>query len=114
MKLVLSKNRKSLIEKIEDLIAENERSEIREWLIVLESWLRDAMLLQQKHNLDLPEVMQKDLESFIKNFPNANLVNSINAVEKSIAHLDKNVYLQLIVINLAFELRRNIMETVVA
>ena len=41
-------------------------------------------------------------------FQQANLIAAIQSVEKAIAHLDKNVYLHLILTSLAIDLRKNI------
>jgi hypothetical protein len=53
---------------------------------------------------------KQSMENFVRNFQQANLVAANQSVEKAIAHLDKNVYLHLILTMLAIDLRKNITE----
>jgi len=110
MRLVLGKRKTALIEAIEELASSTDRTGIERWLKLLQSWLRDALLIQQKTNTPILENEKQSMESFVKNFQYANLIAAIQSVERAIAHIDKNIYLHLILTTLAIDLRKNITE----
>jgi DNA polymerase-3 subunit delta' len=110
MRMVLGKNKVALVDAIDELSFSIDRTGIQQWLKYLQSWLRNVLFLQQKIQIPILNEERQSMEKFISNFPHANLANSIQSVEKAIAHLDKNVYLHLILINLAIDLRKDITE----
>jgi hypothetical protein len=110
MRLVLGKNKATLIDAIDELASSMDRLDIQQWLKFLQAWLRNALILQQKTQIALMDEERQSIENFIKNFSHANLVAAIQSVEKAIAHLDKNGYLHLILTNLAIDLRNDITE----
>jgi DNA polymerase-3 subunit delta' len=110
MRLVLGKRKTVLIDAIDELASSTDRPDIERWLKLLQSWLRDVLLIQQKAQAPILEDEKQNMESFNKNFQQANLIAAIQSVEKAIAHLDKNVYLHLILTILAIDLRKNITE----
>ncbi|MGD0036901.1 MAG: DNA polymerase III subunit [Bacteroidota bacterium] len=110
MRLVLGKRKTALIDAIDELASSTDRPGIERWLKLLQSWLRDVLLIQQKAQAPILEDEKQNMESFVKNFQQANLIAAIQSVDKAIAHLDKNVYLHLILTTLAIDLRKNIME----
>jgi DNA polymerase-3 subunit delta' len=110
LRLVLGKNRATLIDAIDELASSSDRPGIERWLKLLQSWLRDALLLQQNAQAPLLDDEKKSMENFVAKFHHANLIASIQTVEKAIAHLDKNVYLHLILTTLAIDLRKFITE----
>jgi len=105
LRLVLSKNKAALIDAIDELASSSDRPGIERWLKLLQSWLRDALLLQQNAQAPLLDDEKKSMDNFVAKFNHANLIACIQAVEKAIAHLDKNVYLHLILTTLAIDLR---------
>jgi DNA polymerase-3 subunit delta' len=110
MRLVLGKRKTALIDAIDELASSTDRPGIERWLKLLQSWLRDALLIQQNVHAPLLEDEKQSMENFVKNFHQANLIAAVQSVEKAIAHLDKNVYLHLILTTLAIDLRKNITE----
>jgi DNA polymerase-3 subunit delta' len=110
LRLVLGKNKATLIDAIDELASTFDRPGIERWLKLLQSWLRDALLLQQKAQTPLFEDEKQSMENFVVKFQHANLIASTQAVDRAIAHLDKNVYLHLILTTLAIDLRRLITE----
>jgi DNA polymerase-3 subunit delta' len=110
LRIVLGKNKTVLIDAIDELSSTSEKRQIQRWLQLLQSWIRDAMLLQQVDQSPFLEDERKSMANFISKFPDAKLFNAIQTVEKAIAHIDKNVYLHLILTTMAITLRRNIME----
>jgi DNA polymerase III subunit delta' len=110
LRLVLGKRKTVLIDAIDEIASSTDRSGIERWLKVLQSWLRDALFIQQKAYTPILEDEKQSMENFVRNFQQANLIAAIQSVEKAIAHLDKNVYLHLILTILAIDLRKNITE----
>jgi len=110
LRLVLGKRKTVLIDAIDELASSTDRPGIERWLKLLQSWLRDAMLIQQKTHPPIMEDEKQSMDNFVRNFQQANLVAAIQSVEKAIAHLDKNVYLHLILTTLAIDLRKIITE----
>ena len=110
LRLVLGKRKTVLIDAIDELASSTDRSGIERWLKLLQSWLRDALLIQQRTHPPIMEDEKQSMDNFIRNFQHANLVAAIQSVEKAIAHLDNNVYLHLILTTLAIDLRKNITE----
>jgi DNA polymerase-3 subunit delta' len=110
LRLVLGKRKTALIDAIDELASSSDRPGIERWLKLLQSWLRDALLIQQKTHPPIMEDEKQSMDNFVRNFQQANLVAAIQSVEKAIAHLDKNVYLHLILTALAIDLRKNITE----
>jgi len=110
MRLVLGKRKTALIDAIDELASSTDRPGIERWLKLLQSWVRDALLIQQKAHAPLMEDEKQSMENFVRNFHQANLVAAMQSVEKAIAHLDKNVYLHLLLTMLAIDLRKNITE----
>jgi DNA polymerase-3 subunit delta' len=110
MRLVLGKRKTALIDAIDELASSTDRPGIERWLKLLQSWLRDALLIQQQAHPPILEDEKQSIENFVRNFQQANLVAAIQSVEKAIAHLDKNVYLHLLLTMLAIDLQKNITE----
>jgi DNA polymerase-3 subunit delta' len=110
LRLVLGKRKTALIDAIDELASSSDRPGIERWLKLLQSWLRDALLIQQKTHPPIMEDEKQSMDNFVRNFQQANLVAAIQSVEKAIAHLDKNVYLHLVLTTLAIDLRKNITE----
>jgi DNA polymerase-3 subunit delta' len=108
MRLVLSKRKTPLIDAIEDLASSTDRPGIERWLKLLQSWLRDVLLVQQKAGAPILDDEKQSIENFVRNFQQADLVAAIESVEKAIAHLDKNIYLPLMLTMLAIDLRKDI------
>jgi DNA polymerase III subunit delta' len=110
MRLVLGKRKTALIDAIDELASSTDRPGIERWLKLLQSWLRDALLIQQQTQAPLLEDEKQSMDNFVRNFQHANLIAAIHSVEKAIDHLDKNVYLHLLLTTLAIDLRKNISE----
>jgi DNA polymerase-3 subunit delta' len=109
----LRKKKNDVLNAVDELAAPNDRGSVERWLKLLQSWLRDAMILRTQTAVPtINEADRKSLESFVAHFPHANLVAAQSAVERAIAQVDKNVYLSLILINLSIDLKKTLSETV--
>lgn len=99
----------SLAGLIDTLASSNDRKRIEHWLKVLQTWLRDAMVLRDAANRSTKETNNdKDMISFVQKFPAADLEQAIECVDGSIALVRKNVYLHLLLTALSFDLRKTL------
>ena len=109
LRLVLSSHPVALASEVERLSAGTDRSSVERWLKLLRVWLRDALVLRDHGEAGLLNIdHSKDLKSFIQKFPTANLIDAGECVEQSVALIGKNVYLPLILMTLASDLRRHL------
>lgn len=95
---------------IEEFLGPKDRYAVVRSLMLLNLWMRDALLLQHNNrdgiiNLD----QQESITRFIGHFDKSDLTTVVKAIERAIALVGKNIYLSLILINLAFELRQAIL-----
>jgi len=101
----------SRIDLIDALASSNDRKNIEHWLKVLQTWLRDAMVLRDAADQQTQDVVSdKDMLSFVRKFPKADLQRAMNCVESYIALVRKNVYLHLLLTSLSFDLRVTLTE----
>ena len=96
---------------IEEVLVESQRDlkKIRDLLILVSLWLRDAMLVNEsggKNHEQLINFNQSDvLKNFAQSFPNADLYSALAEIEKSLELMDRNVQINLILIVLMNKLR---------
>lgn len=111
LRTILLKPRRSLLEEIERLVSERDKQEIDEVLQLMQYWLRDAMLM---HAGMIPATVSDDADAFqkfIRKYPAADFAAAVDAIDTAISLLYKNVYIPLILIDLAFRLHRSIDST---
>jgi DNA polymerase-3 subunit delta' len=95
-----------LFDQVEQLTAEFDRFHIEQWLALMLVWLRDAACLREGDRTGLVNIDEREsLERFITRFPSADLSEAMEKVEEAIALVGKNVYLPLVLANLAFQLK---------
>jgi len=97
---------KLLIE-IEKIVTDYERSEIENFLHIILTWFRDALMLKigmedKIINLDMIERLRR----FVANYGEIDYQGAISLVERAISQVEKNVQLNLILINLAIDLSK--------
>ena len=94
---------------IEGLASDHDRVSLERWLKVLQSWLRDALMLKEYGVEAAPLSMKHDdLKNFITKFPRANLISALEDVESYIALLNKNIYIPLVLTNLSIDLKKHL------
>lgn len=101
---------KLLIE-IEKIVTDYGRSEIENFLQIILTWFRDALMLKvgmedRIINID----MMRRLKKFVQNYGEFDYQKAIWLVERAISQVEKNVQLNLILINLSIELSELINE----
>jgi DNA polymerase III, delta'' subunit len=103
----------SRVDLIDELASSKDRNSIEHWLNVLQSWLRDAMVLRDaRDSMALGAANDKEMQSFVQKFPKANIEQAIHSVETCIALVRKNVYLHLLLTTLSFDLKRTLAESI--
>jgi len=96
-----------LIDEIELQVGENDRGSVEQFLLLLLTWFRDAMILRERGTAGvINEDQNEDLLRFLARFGNANFPATIGAVERALELLRGNVYLPLVLISLSIRLKR--------
>lgn len=109
LRLVLGSQRAALSKEIEAIGSTGDRSVVVRWLKMLQAWLRDALVLRDLGEGAMPGGdPSTELASFVSKFPQADLPEALECVERSIALVDKNVYLPLILTGLSIDLHRTL------
>jgi DNA polymerase III subunit delta' len=107
LRATLSGRSVTLLEDIEERIAENDRGAVDQFLSLLLVWFRDAMLMKEQGAEGIiNQDQQEDLLKFLSRFGNANFPASIGAVERALELLRGNVYLPLVLLSLSVQLKR--------
>jgi DNA polymerase-3 subunit delta' len=107
MRLLLGGQKAPLLDFLEGLLS-SDRAAVERWLKLLGTWIRDAFLLSKQVPVIVLEGDKKNLTSFVEKYDRADFPAALRTVERAIAHLNKNVYLYLLLINLALQLRKDI------
>jgi DNA polymerase-3 subunit delta' len=95
-----------LFEQIEELVATFDRPAMERWLSLMLVWFRDAEAIRLAASNGIVNVDQLEpLQGFVKNFPTADHRRIISSVEGAIALVGRNVYLPLVLANLAYRLK---------
>jgi DNA polymerase III subunit delta' len=95
---------------IEQLAEGNNREGVTRFLMLQTMWLRDALVL--RHGGDIINTdQQEELQRFVTRFPHADLHQAIAEVERAISLVDRNVYIRLILVQLAIALHSTIVRS---
>jgi DNA polymerase-3 subunit delta' len=95
---------KMLIE-IEKIVTDYERDEVKNFLNIILTWFRDALFVKfgmedKVINVDMLDRLKK----FVENFGEIDYQRATSLVEKAITQVERNVQMNLILINLSIEL----------
>lgn len=108
VRAALGNNIVALTESVEELCANKNRDVIIRFLNLMLMWIRDALVLLQGGeviNLD----QHDDLQRFVSKFPHADLIGALSRIERAIFLVERNVYINLVMLQLAVQLRRSIL-----
>ena len=92
-----------ILSAIEKTLASTNKPECERWLRMLQVWFHEAVALRERKTAE--EEQQEDLKKFVDRFAGADFLKASAAVERSIALVGKNVYLPLIFLGLAVDLK---------
>ncbi len=107
IRAALGNNVPVIADAVEELCAGRDRQRVIQFLNLMLIWVRDALVLLQGGqviNLD----QQDGLRKFVEKFPRADLVRVLENIEKAISLVEGNVYINLVMLQLAIQLRSNI------
>lgn len=105
----------SVAEAVDTLLAENKKDKafVLDILSIMSTWFQDAFYMSHLKEdtviLNL-QVINHDklerIEKFIRNFPHVNVDLAVAEIEKAVDLISRNIYLNLILINLGLNLRK--------
>jgi len=95
-----------LFDQIEELAAMFDRPAMERWLSLMMVWFSDAEAIRAGRPNGIVNVDQlESLQRFAKRFPSVDHASIISSVEEAIALVGRNVYLPLVLANLAYRLK---------
>ena len=97
----------SVTDAVDELCAGKDRQRVIQFLNLMLIWVRDAMVLLQEGqviNLD----QRDDLGKFVGRFPGADLIQVLASIERAISLVERNVYINLVMLHLAIQFRHSI------
>lgn len=104
----LATNSVTLAGQIDEIAEGRDRERVNRFLAVMLMWIRDALVLSRGGeiiNLD----QEEDLRRFVMRFPGADLVTIIKDIEDAISLVDRNIYIKLVLLQLAIKLKSGIL-----
>ncbi|MBI4418867.1 MAG: DNA polymerase III subunit delta' [Ignavibacteriales bacterium] len=108
VRLALGQNRTALLKHVETVLAGRERADAERWLRLLQSWLHEAVARRASSGDGNETRDDEDVQRFVERFPGADLTTASRSVDRSIALVERNVYLPLVLTTLALDLHRSI------
>lgn len=107
LRTILARSPSIWLKEIDQFIRQKERYEVVRSLMLLNVWLRDALMLRNDNGDAISNLDQKEpLGKFVAHFEKSDLSAVINTTGRAIALVEKNIYLSLVLINLAFDIRQ--------
>jgi len=109
LRSALHRTRENLLQTVDNIAIGSERSEIEQFLYLLQSWLRDTVASREGSgrviNIDDLEALKK----FVDHYSEIDDAAVARSIQRAISLLNKNVYIPLILLNLGIELRKLIL-----
>jgi len=98
-----------VVDAVDELAQGKDRERVERFLTLMLVWFRDALVLQQGArviNVD----QEVRLTKFLDKFPHSDLHQILTDIERALSLLDRNIYIRLVLLNLALQLQSNIRE----
>jgi DNA polymerase-3 subunit delta' len=105
LRVILRQSRGDLLAMIEQIVSEYEKPDLEEFLMMLQGWLRDAMVVHEGREYMLSSGDRESLVKFTSHYSNVRYGDAIEAIDRAISLLNKNVYIPLVLLNLALTLQ---------
>ncbi|MDD8017030.1 MAG: hypothetical protein PHP42_01530 [Bacteroidota bacterium] len=107
LRSVLGNSSIKLFEEHEKYLSGNKREEAEQLLTLLLVWFRDAFVVREQWTTSVMNSdQQRDLQSFVAKFAERDIDKCMQAVERALELLRRNVYLPLVMLSLTVQLRR--------
>ncbi len=108
LRTVLLKSRAEILAETDRLSRDYEKHEIVELLHLLENSLRDAMVIAGNAGTPSDDPGADPIRKLASLYPAADYPLAVEAIDRAISLLGKNVYIRLIILNLACSLKHSI------
>ncbi len=106
LRLAVQGARHDLVQFVDRFAASHDRTEVVDALSLLQSWLRNAMLLRTTGaGYDWAD---EPLRKFVARYRDVDYAEVHGAIERAISLVGKNVYIPLVLTTLAFSLEQNV------
>jgi DNA polymerase-3 subunit delta' len=105
LRTVFFKPRQELLNEIDRVTSEYDRAAIVEYLSFVQVWLRDALMIVEGHERIVNADARESLAKFASHFRNFSYLRAIELTDRAISLLSKNVYIPLILLDLALQLQ---------
>ncbi|MBI3363543.1 MAG: hypothetical protein HY033_01405 [Ignavibacteriae bacterium] len=105
LRTILRGSRMDIVNAIERLASELDKADVEEFLLLLQAWFRDAMVLQHGGGNGSAISGDDALAKFAAHYGAINVAPIITEVERAISLVNKNVYIPLVLMTLAFKLQ---------
>lgn len=103
----LYKSRSELMEDIQKFQSDYEREDLVDVLATLETWLRDAMVNEEGLSALMSGMDKETVDKFLVRHRGLDYATLFTAIEKAISLVNRNVYIPLVLIQLALDLRES-------
>ncbi len=108
LRTMLYKSKEEYYKMLEQIMADYDKSEVERLLELLQSWLRDTMTLSSGNSRIINVDDEEAITKFSKAHPKVQYDETFRSIERGVSLLNKNVYIPLIMLNLAADLHRHI------
>ena len=105
LRIALGGTRKEILEEIESLVSDYQRPELEDFFLILQAWIRDAMVVGHDREAAIDAEDLEALQRFARQYPGLDFAAFQQSIDRAVSHLRKNVYIPLILLNLTFALR---------
>ena len=108
VRFALGNNVVAITEAVEEVCATKDRDHVVRFLNLMLMWFRDALVLLQGGeviNMD----QQDDIKRFVSKFPHADLIKTLADIERAIFLVERNVYINLVMLQLVVQLKHNML-----
>jgi DNA polymerase III gamma/tau subunit len=106
VRAVVLNNPNKLMERISEILAREDRQTLSRFLVAVASWFRDVLALHEGAERLMNSDLRDSLQRFAEHYPDARCSEAIDEIERSIAHIRKNVHLTNMMIVLSQRLRK--------
>ncbi len=108
LRAALRTSREEVVRSIDAVGQRYQRQEMEEFLSLLREWLRDAMMVREGQAGGGSEEDREALRKFVVRYGAMDLASAEQALDRAVSLIGRNVYIPLVLLNLALALRESI------
>lgn len=105
----VSRNHADVAELIDTLTERKDRERVSLFLLLMMMWFRDALVITSGRTA-INHDQHESLQNFVARYPGTDLPGIIGDIERAISLVEKNVYLKLVLYQLAGQLKSHILK----